>query len=68
MPSQFESKSIAETAHKYLLRCLRVEKLEHAETYASAARIGEDMREYYKSLGQIDDLEPIPCLDDAKKK
>ena len=63
--NSIELKSIAATAHKYLLKVLETEKYKFPETYnISAVHIGEEMREYFKAFGQTDDLEPVPQPDE----
>ena len=65
--SDIEFKSFSTTAHKYLLSCLRAEKLEHPETYEAVARVGEEMREYFMDFGQLNTLPPVPTLEKKEK-
>ncbi|GHU47473.1 hypothetical protein FACS1894120_5520 [Clostridia bacterium] len=68
MPSIIELKSVAETQYNFLLEVLEVERAVHPETYDTAVRVGEKIRNNLISYGQLDNLKPIPPLDANAKK
>ena len=63
-----ERKATAETNYDFLLEVFENERAIHPETYEAAVRVGEKMRNYFRSFGQLDDLKPIPKLDPPKGK
>lgn len=62
-----ERKSIAEMQNNFLIEVLENERMIHPETYETATRIGEKLRDNFMALGQIDNLKPIPHLPPKNK-
>ena len=55
-----ETQNLFKMNYTSLLKTLRIEKLEHPETYTTAVRIAEEIRKDYINSSGLDDLPPIP--------
>ncbi|GHU45525.1 hypothetical protein FACS1894120_0470 [Clostridia bacterium] len=64
MAGIIEQKSAAEMLYNALSDALEIEKRDHPEHYESALRVGKRLQKSIVAFGQLDNLEPLPTLEE----
>ena len=59
-----ELKTISNMQYYFLVTLMEVERAVHPKSYKDVLRVGERIKENIEHMGQLENLKPLPPLDD----